>query len=147
MEDYEKRVAAETNADNNKKPDLPGSSTESMEEYERRVAAETNDIINQEIRTQRINGQPIRGRFSSHVVRDDDGHTITNVTMRGVRNRDYCYIAWMYIFMQIYHSVVAQVRLKFAQLQLNICVNSNTHHSILLYRPFYTKVHLCRVKC
>ena len=84
-----------------------------MEEYEKRVAAETEQVINQEIRTQQINGQIINGNFSSHVERDDDGHTTTHVTMIGRTNRDYNFIAWMEKYMQIYYSVLAQVRLKF----------------------------------
>ena len=115
--------------DDNKKCDLPGSSKESMEEYEKRVAEETDQIINQEISTQRINGRRIRGNFSSHVEREDDGQTTTNVVMRGHANWDYCIIAWMQIYMQIFYSVFAQVRIKFVPIistnktWLNVCVH------------------------
>ena len=91
-----------------------------MKDYEERVAAETNEVINREIRTQRINGQPIAGTFSSHVERDDDGDTTTNVTIIGRTNRDYNFIAWMEKYMQIYYSVLAQVRLKFVPINCTI---------------------------
>ena len=110
-----------------------------MEEYQKRVAAETDQVINQEIRTQRINGQSITGTFSSHVERDDDGHTTTHVTMIGRTNRDYNFIAWMEKYMQIYYSVLAQVRIKFVPIistiktWLDVCVHFEYPPFLLCY--------------
>ena len=82
------------------------SGASSIEDYARRVAESEEQLINQEMQNQGIDGE-----FTAQLVTDPHEANLhyRQVRIIGRTLADYTRIAWMYLFYEIFLSVVAQV--------------------------------------